>query len=106
MKPVYIIEFVGFYLYEILSSNLRLARDILSPSARMKPAILKVNVEGLTDRQLLAMANLVTMTPGTLSLDVLDDRRTLMVHSLYVEDPQEAARQLEALFTRRIRRVF
>ena len=105
-KPLLILEFMGFYLFEVVASNLRLARDILSPSARMKPALIHINVENLTDRQLLAMANLVTMTPGTLSLDVVDDRSTLLVHSLYVEDSADAARQLEESYTRRIRRVF
>ena len=106
IKPFLVIEFIGFYLYEVVVSNLRLARDIISPSARMQPAIIRVNVDGLTDRQLLAMANLVTMTPGTLSLDVVDDRRTLLVHSLYVEDLDATTQQLEDSFIRRIRRVF
>ena len=88
------------------SSNLRVARDVLYPSSRMKPGIIKVSIEGLTDRQLLATANLITMTPGTLSLETNIEDGVLIVHSLYVEDESTAARELENLFKERIRRVF
>ena len=105
-KTIHILEFAGFYLFEVVASNIRVARDVLVPSNRMKPGIVEVNVEGLTDRQLLAMANLITMTPGTLSLDILDDKKRLLVHSLYLEDARETAKAIEEQFTERIRRVF
>jgi multicomponent Na+:H+ antiporter subunit E len=96
----------AFYLWEVLISNLRVALDVLTPRHRMQPAFLQVNVEGFTDRQLLAMANLLTMTPGTLSVDVSPDGKCLLVHAMYVDDPVAEARHLEKQFKQRICHVF
>ncbi len=101
-----ILEFAAYYLFEVVASNLRVAHDVLTPTHYMKPEIIRVGIEGLTDRQVLALGNLVTMTPGTLSLDVDENQRELVVHGMYVDDPAAAARELEADFLRRIRRVF
>ena len=105
-KAFHILEFAGFYLFEVVASNIRVARDVLFPSGRMKPGIIKVNVADLSDQQLIAITNLITMTPGTLSLDVLEESKQLLVHSLYVEDTELAAREIEEQFVERIRRVF
>ena len=105
-KLIALFNFALFYLWEVVISNLRVARDVILPSGRMKPAILQVDVSGLTERQLLATANLITMTPGTLSLEFNSEKQRLVVHSLYVEDEERSTRELENLFKERIRRVF
>lgn len=105
-KLPHVAEFIAFYLWEVLISNFRVARDVLMPSDRMKPDFIRVNVEGLTERQLLATANLISMTPGTLSIDVDHEKGELIVHSLYVSDKEQAAKELEQIFKKRISRVF
>jgi len=106
IKACNIIEFAGFYLVEVIASNLRVARDVLYPSNRIRPGIIKLNVKHLTDQQLIAISNLITMTPGTLTLDVNSDSGELLIHSLYVEDPKLAAKAIEKQFIERIQRVF
>lgn len=113
MKPLRILEhtwaltsFAAFYLAEVVLSNLRVARDVLRPRLAIQPAVYRLPVEGLTDRQLLLAANLITMTPGTLTLDVAEDRRSLLIHSMAAPDPEAQARHLENTLLRRIRRVF
>lgn len=98
--------FMAFYLREVLLSNLQVAYDVLSPRPRMRPAILAVDLDALTDQQLIALANLITMTPGTLILDVSEDHRQLLVHAMYVDDLEAFNRDLTTRFARRIRRVF
>ena len=105
-KFLHVLEFTGFYLWEVLASNFKVARDVLFMSDRMKPDFIRVNVEGMTERQLLATANLISMTPGTLSVDVDPEHEHLIVHSLYVEDKEQAAKELEQIFSKRVRRVF
>jgi multicomponent Na+:H+ antiporter subunit E len=48
------------------------------------------------------LANLITLTPGTLSLDVSDDRSVLYVHGMFVEDPQQMREQIKNGFERRV----
>jgi len=104
MRILYAIELLGFYLYEVIISNFRVAYDVLTPTHHMYPDIIEVNITALTDRQLLAAANLITMTPGTLSLDVNEERTHLKVHCMYADD--STVKGIETSYLPRIRRVF
>lgn len=106
MKLFRMIEFVWFYLRELLVSNLRVAYDVLTVHHHMKPQIIELSVSHLSDKQLLIASNLISMTPGTLSLDVSDDREVLYVHAMYVDDVDALVQHLEVQYIRRVRRVF
>lgn len=95
-----------FYLWEVLKSNLNIAYEILTPTHHMKPAIISVDVSKLTERQLLVAANMISMTPGTLSLNVTDDQHFLQIHSMYVEDPKAAATELQEKYFTKVCHVF
>jgi multicomponent Na+:H+ antiporter subunit E len=97
-----LISFFFFYLGEVILANIRLAQDILTPRHRMRPAILAVPVDVESDLQLLALNNLITMTPGTLSLDVAPDRKTIYVHAMYVDDIEKVKREIKEAFEKRI----
>ena len=98
--------FVLFYLKEVVLSNIRIAYDIVTPRHRMKPGIIAVPLGELSDLQLLSLANLVTMTPGTLSLDVSDDRKVLYIHAMYVDDADALRREIKSNFEQKIKEVF
>ena len=101
------LSFAAFYLGEILRSNFRVARDVLSPRPRLAPGIVRLPLHDLTDRQIMAYATLLTMTPGTLTLEVDAAARVLYLHTLYAEPSPEALRaQLHATYEERIRRIF
>lgn len=98
--------FFLFYLREVLLSNAQVAYDVLTPRFRMRPAIVAIDLEDISDQELIALANLITMTPGTLSIDVSDDHRQLFVHAMYVDDLKKFQRDLEQDFVKRVRYVF
>ncbi|ASQ89602.1 Na+/H+ antiporter subunit E [Prosthecochloris sp. GSB1] len=79
--------FLLYFLKELVIANLKVAFDIVTPKDYMEPGIIAVPLDVKSDIEITLFANLVTLTPGTLSLDVSPDRRTLYVHALYVEDP-------------------
>ena len=97
--------FLLYYAWEVLLSNLRVARDILRPRMKARPAIVAIPTRTLTATQLTVLANLVTMTPGTLSLDVADDGSTLYVHAMFGHDAEAVARDIHRGLERRIREV-
>lgn len=101
-----LLGFVLFYLKEVVLSNIRIAHDILTPRHRMKPGIIAVSLGELSDLQLISLANLVTMTPGTLSLDVSDDRKVLYIHAMYVDDAEALRREIKTNFEQKIKEVF
>jgi len=102
----YGVEFVLFYFYEVVQSNLAVAMDVLTPAHRMRPELIELDIRGLTDQQLLAYANAITMTPGTLSLEVSPDRDRLLIHAMYVDSTAELKQALEVDMKERICRVF
>lgn len=99
-------EFALFYIKEVILSNFRVAYDVITPSFSMKPAFIELDLKGMSDRQILLAANLITMTPGTLSLDVCEETQRLKIHSMYVDDPAVAEHELDVKILKRVRNVF
>jgi multicomponent Na+:H+ antiporter subunit E len=97
-----LVRFAAFFTREMLRSALRIAYDVLTPEHHMRPAVLGVPLEARTDAEIALLANLVTLTPGTLSLDVSEDRRTLYIHAMYVDDPERVRRHVKEDFERRL----
>ena len=95
----------GVFVYDIVASSVAVARIVLAPNGRYVPAIIVVPVDAKTDWGVALFAYLVSLTPGTTSLHVADDRRALYVHVL--DAPDEAARVagIKALYERRIRQM-
>jgi multicomponent Na+:H+ antiporter subunit E len=100
-----IVAFALYFVYELVVSNLRIALDILSPKLNMTPSIVAVPLDVKTDFEILLLANLVTLTPGTLSLEVSEDRSTLYVHAVYAADPDATVREIKEGFERRVMEV-
>lgn len=82
-KIYYSITFIGYYLVKLVQANMFIAYDILTPKMHTKPAFMEVPVHLKTDAGLLLFSNLLSMTPGTLSVDVSKDKKILVVHVLY-----------------------
>ena len=95
------IAFSIHFVRELLMANLSVARTVLlEPRDKINPAFLAIPLEAETDAEIALLANLITLTPGTLSLDVSTDRRVLYIHTLDVEDVdalrKEIKRRLES----------
>jgi len=82
-KIYYALVFTGFYLITLTKANIYIAWDILTPKMRINPAFLEVPVKLESDFGLLLFSNLISMTPGTLSMDISDDKKIVWVHVLY-----------------------
>lgn len=95
-------RFFGFFLTELLLASLRVAYDVLTPRHHMRPAVLAIPLDLESDLGITFFANVITLTPGTLSLDVSDDRKTLYIHAMYVDDVQQFKRNLKTRLERRI----
>ncbi len=97
-----VLGFIGYYLWELVKSNAIIAYDVLTPTHHMKPGVIGIPIEAKTDLEITALANLITMTPGTLSLDISPDRKTLYVHAMYIHDPEELRRDIKENFEPRV----
>lgn len=97
-----LIGFAAFFAAEILLAALRIAYDVLTPTHHMKPAVLAVPLDAETDAEITLLANLISLTPGSLSLDVSPDRSTLYVHVMYMDDPKDTIARIKSGFERRV----
>ena len=83
-------------------SSLRVVWDVLTPRHLSRPAIVVVPLDARTDLEIAVLANLVSLTPGTLSLEVSDDRSALYVHGMFVDDPDAFRREIKDGAERRV----
>lgn len=85
----HVVVFVGFFLYELVLANLRVAYEVVTPTHHMRAAIVRVRTNTRTDLELTSLANAITMTPGTLSLEVDPETNDLYVHTLFLDSRDE-----------------
>lgn len=97
-----VISFIFFFLYELLKANLQVAYDVITPRFFMKPGIIRIPLDAKTDLEITLLANLITLTPGTLSLDVSDDKKALYVHAMYVHDKEKFIASIKSGFEKRL----
>jgi multicomponent Na+:H+ antiporter subunit E len=85
-----------FFMRELLLSSFRVVYDVLTPTHHMRPAIVAVPLEVSTDAEITVLSSLISLTPGTLCLDVSTDRRVMYIHAMYVEDKERFKAQIKA----------
>jgi multicomponent Na+:H+ antiporter subunit E len=104
-KPFLLIAFVLFFLRKLVEANLFIARDLLTPGLLIHPAYIHVPVILNRDYQILLLANLISMTPGSLVVDVVEDRKFLIVHSMYAADHEKVLEEIDE-FQIKIKNLF
>lgn len=97
-----ILSFIGFFLYELIKANIQVAFDVMTPRFYMKPGVIKIPLDAASDLEITLLANLITLTPGTCSLDVSADKKVLYVHAMYIEDREKFVNDIKNGFERRL----
>lgn len=101
-----VVRLVLFFVYELVVSSLKVAWDVVTPRDRSNPKILEMPLDVKSDLEILLVTNLISLTPGTLSLDVTPDRRTLIVHAMFADDPDALIAELKGGMERMVKEVF
>lgn len=89
--------FVGYFGWEFLVSNVIVLREVLSPRRRSSPAILEVPLRSRSRIEIVSVANLVALTPGTLAVEVVLEPPTLFIHGMFAADVEEFRREITDL---------
>lgn len=84
-----------FFFRELTVSVLRVAWDVLTPGHRSDPDIVLVPLDASSDLEITLLANMVSLTPGTLSLDITPGRTHLVVHAMFAEDHDTVIRSIK-----------
>lgn len=83
----YIAVYLLAFLWELVTANLDVAYRVLSPSMPIDPDVIVVPLRVESDLAITTIANSITLTPGTLTMDYDDDRNALYVHAIDGLDP-------------------
>lgn len=92
-----LLRFIPIYLREMTLSNFRVALDALRPRPNFTPGFVEISVRGYDPVQRWEAACLISMTPGTLSLDLAEGSDLMLVHCLYLQNPEQTRAELETL---------
>lgn len=107
-RPGRLIAYAALVLYDIVVANLQVAALILGPRSRLAPAYVRVPLDLRRDFAVTVLASTVTLTPGTISVDIARDEsggRVLVVHALRCLDPAELVRSIKDRYERRLMEI-
>lgn len=103
-----VISLALLFLYELGVSAVRVAIVVLTPDMKsaLRPAIIAFPLSVKSDAEITLLANLITLTPGTLSVDVSEDRSLLYVHTLTLDTRETLIADIAGGFEAKVREVF
>lgn len=101
-----VVSLTLLFLYELILSGVRVAIIVLSPKMPVRPGFVAYHLRVDRDFEIALLANLITLTPGTLSVDVSSDRRVLYIHAIDVPDADALRRDIALGFERKIMEAF
>ena len=106
-RPLRIVEYVLVVLWDICIANVQVARVVLTVrDADLRPAFIAIPLELTAPEAITAFAATITLTPGTVSADLADDGRSLLVHCLHAPDPEAVVAEVKDRYERRLKEIF
>ena len=105
-RYLWAVVYFFIFTWEVLKANFDVAYRVLHPAMPIKPGIVRVPLEVKTEIARTGLANSITMTPGTITIDIIGDN--IYVHWIYVksEDPEEYTREISGRFEKYIKKIF
>jgi multicomponent Na+:H+ antiporter subunit E len=106
MHRVWAVTYLFFlFLIELIKANIDVLKLVLSPKLTMRPGIFAMETELKSDWEITLLSNLITLTPGTLVIDVSDDNKTLYIHAIDIGEVSEAIDSIKNSFEKAIMEV-
>ena len=106
LRVVRLLRLALTFVWELMVSNFRVLWDVVTPTHFSRPAVIGVPLDARSDFEIMVVANMISLTPGTLSLDVSEDRSTLYVHVMFVDDLEAARAQIKERIEKRVLEAF
>lgn len=96
----------AFFAWALMVANIRVAIDVLRPHMAIRPAVIAIPLDVTSDAEILLLSMLINITPGSVTIDLSDDRRTLYVHVMHMTTAEASRHEIKTGFERRVKRVF
>lgn len=89
------LRLAAVFAYELIVSSLEVVWDVITPEHKSRPRIIEMPLDVEGEFAILLATNLISLTPGTLSLDITPDRKRLIVHAMFADDPAAVVASLK-----------
>ncbi|MFS0863704.1 Na+/H+ antiporter subunit E [Fredinandcohnia sp. 179-A 10B2 NHS] len=100
-----LVKLLLIFIRELILSNYEIFKVIIKPKLDITPGIFALPTELEKDWEIMTLANLITLTPGTLVVDISDDRKLLYVHAMDLKDVDDAIHSIKNTFEKAIMEV-
>lgn len=100
------VRFAPVVIWDIVVANIAVARLILGPSGKLRPRFFRVPIDLKDDLAITLLGGIISLTPGTVTTDVSEDRKTLIVHGLDVPDEAEVVRNIKDRYEKPLKEIF
>lgn len=97
LRPIAAARFIAYFLGKLVEASVVLAWEVVTPRNRVREGIVAVPLRGPSDALVTVVADAITLTPGTLTLDVRRDPTVLYLHVLHLEDVEAVRREVRHL---------
>ncbi|MCH5715216.1 Na+/H+ antiporter subunit E [Niabella hibiscisoli] len=97
-----IFSFVFYFLYQMIKANIEVAYDVITPKYFFRPGVVRYPLSARSDFEINALSTLISLTPGTLILDVSEDKKALYIHAMYLKSPEQFVKQLKEGMEKRL----
>lgn len=104
-KLVAIVYLLLLFLVELLKANYSVLKEVIRPTLKIQPGIFALPLEVKKDWEIMLLANMITLTPGTLVVDISDDNSVLYIHAMHIDDVHEAIDDIKNSFEKAIMEV-
>jgi len=84
-----IIAFFFHFIYDMVRANLEVAFDVITPNLFTRPGIIAYPLSATNDFEITMLCNIIALTPGTMVIDVSDDKKVIYIHVMYLKDKEK-----------------
>jgi multicomponent K+:H+ antiporter subunit E len=105
-RPAMALRLTLRVLWDIVVSNIEVARRVLGPESALRPGFVRVPLDLTDEWAITALAGIITMTPGTLTADVAADRSYLLLHAFHVDDAEAIIASIKTRYEAPLREIY
>lgn len=107
-QGVYLAELVIYFTKEMLTATFMVIREVLTRKTHIKAGIIAMPLDLKDDLEITILASLISLTPGSLSIEIAEDKSLLFIHAMYIPDgdTDRIKSQIKNGFERRVHRIF
>lgn len=105
-KPLKMVAFFGLLLGDIIVSSIVVAKQVLGPPERLQPGFVTIPLDLEAALPITLLASTISLTPGTVSIELTEDRKTLYVHALHVKSETQLIDRIKHRYEKPLKEIF